>query len=69
MAKESSGGEFLKKKVLITIAKRIENLSNSNAVKEKVIYLDQFEFFTNLSLLRTFNLDAASTECDRSFLF
>ena len=24
--------------------KRIENLSNANAVKEKVIHLDQFEF-------------------------
>ena len=58
---QSREGEFLKKKVLITTGKRIENLSKANAVKEKVIHLDQLEF-TNLSLLRTFNLDAVSTE-------
>ena len=49
--------------------KRIKNLSKAYAVNEKVIHLDQLEFFTNLPLLRTFSLDAASTECDRSFLF
>ena len=35
MTKESSEGELLKKKVLIT---------TGNAVNEKVIYLDQLEF-------------------------
>ena len=29
----------------ITTGKRIENLSKANAVKEKVIHSDQFEFF------------------------
>ena len=48
IAKESSEGEFLKKSVDHN-RKRIENLSKANAVKEKVIHLDQLEFFTNLS--------------------
>ena len=48
--------------------KRIKNLFKAYAVKEKVIDLDQL-VFTNLPLLRTYNLDAASTECDLSFLF
>ena len=65
MAKESSEGEFLKKKSVDDNRKGIENLSKANAVKEKVIHLDQLEFLTNVSLLRTFNLDAACTECDR----
>ena len=42
MAKESSEGEFQKKKVLITIGKGF--LSKANAVTEKVIHLDQLEF-------------------------
>ena len=41
-AKESSEGEFLKKSVDHN-RKRIENLSKANAVKEKVIHLDQLE--------------------------
>ena len=44
MAKESNEGEFLKKNVLITTGKGLKNLSKANAVKEKVIHLDQFEF-------------------------
>ena len=45
MTKESSEGELLKKKVLITTgSKRIEKLSKANAVNKKVIYLDQLEF-------------------------
>ena len=42
MANESSVGEFLKS--VDHIRKRIENLSKANAVKEKVIHLDQLEF-------------------------
>ena len=48
MAKKSSEGEFLKKKSVDHNRKRMENLSKANAVKEKVIHLDQLEFFTNL---------------------
>ena len=44
MAKESSEGEFLKKKYDDHNRKRIENLSKANAVKEKVIHSVQFEF-------------------------
>ena len=44
MANKSSEGEFLKIKVLSHNRKRIENLSKANAVKEKVIHLDQLEF-------------------------
>ena len=44
MAKESSEGEFLKKKSVDHNRKWIENLSKANAVKEKVIHLDQLEF-------------------------
>ena len=44
MAKKSSEGEFLKKKSVDHNRKRIENLSKANAVKEKVINLDQLEF-------------------------
>ena len=44
MAKESREGEFLKKKSVDHNRKRIENLSKANAVKEKVIHLDQLEF-------------------------
>ena len=44
MAKEPSEGEFLKKKSVDHNRKRIENLSKANAVKERVIHLDQFEF-------------------------
>ena len=44
MARESSKGEFLKKKSVHQNRKRIENLSKVNAVKEKVIHLDQLEF-------------------------
>ena len=44
MAKESSEGEFLKKKSVDHNRKRIENLSKANALKEKVIHLDQLEF-------------------------
>ena len=44
MAKESSEGEFLKKKSVDHNRKGIENLSKANAVKEKVIHLDQLEF-------------------------
>ena len=44
MAKESNEGEFLKKKSVDHNRKRIGNLSKANAVKEKVIHLDQLEF-------------------------
>ena len=44
MAKESSEGEFLKKKSVDHNRKRIENLSRANTVKKKVIYSDQPEF-------------------------
>ena len=44
MAKESSEGGLLKKKSVDHNKKRIENLSKANAVKEKVIHLDQLEF-------------------------
>ena len=44
MAKESSEGEFLEKKSVDHNRKRIENLSEANAVKEKMIHLDQLEF-------------------------
>ena len=44
MAYESSEGEFLKKKSVDHNRKRTENLSKANAVKEKVIHLDQPEF-------------------------
>ena len=44
MAKESNEGEFLKRKSVDHNRKRIENLSKANAVKEKVIHLDQLEF-------------------------
>ena len=44
MAKESSEGEFLKRRSVDHNRKRIENLSKANAVKEKVIHLDQLEF-------------------------
>ena len=44
MTKESSEGELLKKKVLITTGKGLKKLSKANAVNEKVIYLDQLEF-------------------------
>ena len=44
MTKESSEGELLKKKVLITTGKGFKKLSKANAVPEKVIYLDQLEF-------------------------
>ena len=43
MAKASSEGVFLKKRVDHN-RKRIENLSKANAVKEKVILLEQLEF-------------------------
>ena len=46
MAKESSEGEFLKKKSVDHNKKGIENLSKANAVKEKVIHLDQLEFLS-----------------------
>ena len=44
MAKESSEGGLLKKKSVDHNKKRIENLSQANAFKEKVIHLDQLEF-------------------------
>ena len=45
MAKESSGGKFLKKKKCVDHnRKRIEIFSKANAVKEKVIHSVQFEF-------------------------
>ena len=44
MTKESSEGELLKKKVLITTGKGLKKISKANAVNEKVIYLDQLEF-------------------------
>ena len=44
-------------------------LSKANAVKENVNYSDQPEFLQIFLLLRTFDLDAVSTKCDRSFLF
>ena len=44
MAKESSDGEFLKKKSVDHNRKGIEYLSKANAVKEKVIHLDPLEF-------------------------
>ena len=44
MAKESSEGEFLKKNVLITTGKGLKIYPRQNAVKEKVIHLDQLEF-------------------------
>ena len=44
MTKESSEGELLKKKELITTGKGLKKLSKANAVNEKVIYLDQLEF-------------------------
>ena len=43
IAKESSEGEFLKKKCCPN-RKRIENVSRANAVKEKVTHSDQLEF-------------------------
>ena len=43
MTKESSEGELLKKKVLITTGKGLKNY-RTNAFNEKVIYLDQLEF-------------------------
>ena len=43
MAKESSEGEFRRKKCVGQNRKRIENLSKANAVKEKVIHSDQLE--------------------------
>ena len=46
MAKESSKEEFLKKKRADHNRKRIANLSKKNAVKEKVIHLDQLEFLS-----------------------
>ena len=55
MANKSSEGELLKKKVLITTGKRIENISRINAVKEKMIHSDQAEFFfTNLPSTQNF---------------
>ena len=70
MAKESSEGEFLKKNVLITTGKRIENLSKANAVKENVIHLDQLEFLPIFpySELLIWILPVPNS-CDRSFLF
>ena len=44
MANKSSEGEFLKS--VDHNRKRIENLSKANAVKEKVIHLDQLEFLS-----------------------
>ena len=44
MTKESNEGEFLEKKSVDHNRKRIENLSKANAIKEKVIHLDQLEF-------------------------
>ena len=44
MAKESSEGEFLKRKCVDRNRKMIENLAKANAVKEKVIHSDQLEF-------------------------
>ena len=45
MAKESSGGKFLKKKKDVHHdRKRIEFFSKANAVKEKVIHSVQLEF-------------------------
>ena len=46
MAKESSEGEFIKKKSVDHNRKRTGNLSRANAVKEKVIHSDQLEFPT-----------------------
>ena len=69
IANKSSEGEFLKKKSVDHNRKRIENISRVNAVKEKMIHSDQPEFFLPIfPLLRTFNLDAFSTERGRSFL-
>ena len=45
MTKESSEGELLKKKSVYHNRERIEKLSKANAINEKVIYLDQLEFF------------------------
>ena len=44
MTKESSEGELLKKKVLITTGKGLKKLSKANAVNVKAIYLDHLEF-------------------------
>ena len=43
MAKEFGEGEFLKKKSVDHNRKRMENLSKPNAVRQKVIHLDQLE--------------------------
>ena len=66
MAKESSEGEFLKKKSADHNKKRIENLSKANAVKEKVIHLDQLEF---LPIFPHSELLIWMLPADRSFLF
>ena len=55
MAKKSSEGQFsfllfLKEKSVDHNRKRIENLSKANAVKEKVIHLDQLEFLPAVHL-------------------
>ena len=45
MAKESSEGEFLKKKKSVDHNRKwIENLSKANTDKKKVMHLDQLEF-------------------------
>ena len=46
MAKESSEGEFIKKKSADHNRRRIENLSRAYAVKENVIHSDQLEFLS-----------------------
>ena len=66
MAKVSGEGEFLKKKVLITTRKGFENLSKANAVKEKVIHLDQLEF---LPIFPYSELIIWMLPADRLFLF
>ena len=67
MAKESSEGGFLKnKKVLITTGKGLKKLSKANAVKEKVIHLDQLEF---LPIFPYSELLILMLPADRSFLF
>ena len=56
------------KKVLITTGKGLKKFIQGKRCQGKGDSFRLAGLFTNLSLLRTFNLDA-SPECDRSFLF
>ena len=66
VSSQASQGEFLKKKSVDHNKKRIENLSKANAVKEKVIHLDQLEC---LPIFPYPELLIWMLPADRSFLF